>query len=230
MIERAIAALVPGRSFADLGGLWGLENERVSTALLAGAREATMVDAIPRDHLLWAELAARCAARGVAAPRMVQADILDPGLPGAVGLFDVVHCSGVIYHCPDPYHALRQMMAVARRHLLLGSATVPARIENAAGVLELGEGRVIAVPALRGAARAVLARHFAEAGIAVHNLTTTEAHPWTWPGGAFNTAPWWWLWTAETLAAMAETAGLRVREVFGAWEGRAHYLVCEVPA
>jgi len=56
-----------------------------------------------------------------------------------------------------------------------------------------------------------------------------EPHRWRWPDGGWNYAPWWWLWSADTLRAMAEAAGLRVVDVFESWKGLAHYLVCEVP-
>lgn len=229
-INDVIQRLAPGQSFVDIGGLWGTANERVSTALLAGAASATMADIVPLGHALWQAFEARCAGRGVSGYRMVQADLNDPLLPDALGRHDVVHCSGVIYHCPDPYHSLRQIARVARRHVLIGSTTVPERIENEAGVVEFGEGRLVAVPALSGRAKAVVAQHFADAGIEVHNINMAAPHPWRWPGGAWNYGPWWWLWSAGTLRGMAEAAGLHVREVFESWPGLAHYLICEVRA
>jgi hypothetical protein len=231
-VEEVVRRLTPGRSFVDVGGLWGTVNERVSTALLAGATAAAMVDVTPLDHPLWQAFAARCAERGVAPDRYrrVHASLDDPRLPDMLGgPQDVVHCSGVLYHCPDPFGALRQLARLARRHVVVGSTTVPERIENGAGVVEFGEGRVVAVPALSGRTRAVVARHFADAGMAVHNINRPEPHPWLWPDGSWNYAPWWWLWSAGTLRAMAEAAGLRVLEVFETWPGRSHALVCEVP-
>lgn len=229
--EEAILRLAPGGSFADIGGLWGTVNERVTTALLAGATEAAMVDVTPLDHPLWEAFAARCAERGLdpARCRRIHAALEDPDLPERLGgRRDLIHCSGVLYHCPDPFGALRQLTRLSRRHVVLGCATVPERIENEAGTVTLGDGVVVAVPALSGRAKAVFQRHFAALGMPVHNVNRPEPSPWRWPDGRWNYAPWWWLWTGATLRAMAEAAGLRVREMHETRPGRAHLLVCTV--
>ena len=107
--------------------------------------------------------------------------------------------------------------------------TVPDRIENAEGVLDFSGGQVVAVPALRGQARAILTRHFHDLGFVVHNITSAESFPWAF-GDAPSYGPWWWLWSIGTLAGMAEAVGLRVTDTLDVWSGNAHYLVCEVPA
>lgn len=219
---------MPGRSFVDFGGLWGTKNEKVTAAMLAGAAQATMVDMQPAGNGLWQAFEARAAARGVSGYACIEANLDDPGIVGRIGRFDVVHCSGVVYHCPNPYHSLQQLMRVSRRHLLIGSMTVPDRIENAEGSLDFSGGQTIAVPALRGRARAVVARHFRDVDFTVHNITSAESFPWA-DGETLHHEPWWWLWSAETLAGMAEAIGLRVREIIEVWPGKAHYLVCEVP-
>jgi SAM-dependent methyltransferase len=229
-IQELIAALVPGRSFADLGGLWGTVNERITPAVLAGAASATMIDEQPAGNYLWQAFDEHCAKLNVSGYASIEGNLDDPDLPRRVGQFDVLHCSGVIYHCPDPYHSLRQMRRLTRRHLLLGSMTVPERVQNAAGTLDFSEGRMLALPALKGGALAIMRQHFDDLHIKVHNINVDEPFPWTMPDGITPSyAPWWWLFTAETLAAMAEAVGLRVLDTFDAWPGYAHYLRCEVP-
>ncbi|WP_407525533.1 hypothetical protein [Methylobacterium oryzisoli] len=39
-----IAKIVQGKSFAEVGGLWGLVNEKVSVAHDAGATDLCMID------------------------------------------------------------------------------------------------------------------------------------------------------------------------------------------
>ena len=227
-IDERIAALVPQRSFVDIGGLWGTRNEKVTVAMLSGAARATMVDQAAAGSPLWGAFEAHAANRGVDNHSSVVADLNDPGLIQLIGRFEIVHCSGVIYHCPDPYLSMRQLARIATRHVLIGSMTVPEHIENAEGALDFSGGQAIAVPALRGRARAILARHFSERGLVVHNITSAESFPWS-VGTAPNYDPWWWLWSVGTLAGMAEAVGLRVVETLDVWSGNAHYLVCEVP-
>ena len=42
-----IRQVVAGKSFADVGGLWGTVNEKVSVAHAYGARALTMIDVSP---------------------------------------------------------------------------------------------------------------------------------------------------------------------------------------
>ncbi|MCO6419061.1 hypothetical protein JYK14_23295 [Siccirubricoccus sp. KC 17139] len=228
-IQSLISSLVPGRSFADLGGLWGTTNERISVALQAGAAAATMIDHQPLGNELWQEFDAHCARLGVSGYVSIQGDLDDPDLPHRLGQFEVLHCSGVIYHCPDPFHSLRQLRRLTGRHLLLGAMTVPEQVRNAAGAVDFSEGRMLALPALRGGALAVMQRHFDELHIKIPNINAPEREPWVLPDGMPNYSPWWWLFTVETLSAMAEAVGLRVVGSFESWAGYAHYIHCEVP-
>ena len=228
-ILEIIAALAPGRSFADLGGLWGTVNERITPAMRAGASTATMIDEQPAGNYLWQAFDEHCAKQGVSGYASVEGNLDDPGLPDRLGRFDVLHCSGVIYHCPNPYHSLRQLRRLTGRHLLLGSMTVPPKVENAAGTLDFTEGRMLALPAVKGGALAIMQRHFEDLHIKVHNINVAEPFPWALPDGTPSYAPWWWLFTVDTLAAMAEAVGLRVTGSFESWPGYAHYIQCEVP-
>lgn len=48
-----IRQVVAGKSFADVGGLWGTVNEKVSVAHAHGARTLSMIDVSPPDSELW---------------------------------------------------------------------------------------------------------------------------------------------------------------------------------
>ena len=47
-----IRQAVAGKSFADIGGLWGTVNEKVSVAHTHGVRTLSMVDVSPPDSEL----------------------------------------------------------------------------------------------------------------------------------------------------------------------------------
>lgn len=227
-VDDVIRELVPGRSFADLGGLWGTVNEKVTVAALAGAARCAMLDHQPEGTDPWRRFDERAGSLGVGGYRSARVDLNDPLLADKVGTYDVVHCSGVIYHCPDPYRALRQLRSIALDRVILVSMTVPERIENRCGVLDFAGGRVVAVPAMDERARAVAAEHFGSLGLQAHNINMDTPHPWTFSDGEPNYAPWWWLWHWSSLARMAETAGFGVEEAMEVCEGRAHALVCRV--
>ena len=73
-----------------------------------------------------------------------------------VGQFDVVHCSSVFYHTPDPVNAIRNLISITREPFLLSSAVVPNVISNRVGKLALRAGECLLVPALDERDRAVL--------------------------------------------------------------------------
>ena len=225
-IDDVIAELAPGRSFIDVGGLWGTVNERVSVAKLAGATRATMFDLQTPGNEYWRAFEERCAARGVTGYASVHGDLNDDAALEALGRFDLVHCSGVLYHVPSPMQTLEKLARLTGRHLLLGACTVPERIENAAGSLDFSDGRMLFIPALDGQAKAVLAAHYDMHNIKLLGVNSDAAFGWGAPG-AWDYAPWWWFWSVGTVARMCELAGFRVTRTFEAWPGLAHYLVCE---
>ena len=54
--DKIIREHVKGLSFVDFGGLWGILNEKVSVASLAGARSTAMADMQPLGNWLWHRL------------------------------------------------------------------------------------------------------------------------------------------------------------------------------
>ncbi len=47
--EQWVATAAVGKSFAEVGGLWGTVNEQVTVAAAAGATATTMIDVAPSD-------------------------------------------------------------------------------------------------------------------------------------------------------------------------------------
>lgn len=114
-----IARHVPGRSFADVGCMWRVDGAYSFHALVKGAASVTGIDINPATTA-FAERNAAVNDR----VRFVQSDLNDPALPGRVGAFDVVFCSGVLYHVPNPVASLEQLRRLCRGTLILTTASI----------------------------------------------------------------------------------------------------------
>lgn len=226
-VDDILRAETPGLAFADIGGLWGTVNEKVTVAAKAGAASVTMVDITPLNHEIWQAFRDRCAEQQVSGVREVSGNIEDEAFADALGGFDITYCSGVIYHAPNPYRMLDCLRRITRKTLVLGSMTAPERIENQEGRLDFGGGKMLSIPAASDAERRILTAHFNELGLEIHNINRAGVYPWMLRRGEFNFEPWWWLWTPETLGRMAEACGFRPRETIEMWENRAHAVVLD---
>lgn len=226
-VDSCIAEAVPGLRFAEVGGLWGLKNEKVTLALKAGATSALMLDIMPVPEA-WQVFRDRADAEGVSGYATLEADIDDPKLMEMTEPVDFVHCSGVIYHVPNPVHTLAQLARLTTRYLLLGSMTVPPVIVTGSGTLDLQDGRALYVPALSGATKRILSEHFDRVHLKVHNINSDQLTSWQVSQRISpNHEPWWWIWSAQTVATLAERAGFSVLRIEDTWKGRAHSLFCE---
>ena len=216
--QEVIRELCVGKTFADVGGLFGTVNEMVTVAMLAGAREATMIDFQPAGNWQWPLFHERCRELGVSGYHSVVGDICNDRLVDDVGRFDVTHCSGVVYHMPNPIDVIRNLIGITRERVVLSSQVVPAQITNRAGTLTLAPGQCLLVPALDAGARSVLQEYFAKTRpAAVARGITREAEAFVTEEGHFRTGPWWWLYTADTFIRMCGLFNVRIEE---AWETR----------
>lgn len=209
----------PGRSFMDVGGLWGTRNEKVSVALKAGASRATMADIAPLDHHMWSDFDAHCARMGITRYAKARLDITAPGDAEKSLQHDLVHCSGIIYHLPDPYTILANLRGLTGEWLILTSMVVPERIKNKAGTLDFPADRAAFVPSLTESTRKVVAEHFRAANVSIGGITQAMEEPWLWPDGRPNFGPWWWLMSPSFLRGMIQTGGFTVEDECWSWEG-----------
>lgn len=109
----------PGRSFADVGGLFQLHGEMAYRAETAGAAEVTLFDSGDEDYLGLA------AERRKSRIRFVQGDLEEPESVLRIGPHDIVWCTGVVYHTPNPVLQLMHLREITRELLFLGSRTIP---------------------------------------------------------------------------------------------------------
>lgn len=213
-----IGRVVHGRTFADVGGLWGTINEKVSVAARSKAASLAMIDISPNEADLWQHFRARLGSFGVDSCECISADVCAIASADKPPRYDVVHCSGVLYHHPNPISVLEALRRITGEYLILTSAVTQEHISNELGSYDVPPSGVVFVPALSDHERAVLWKYWRENAGAGGCYGISE--PVQWNSRDFG--PWWWLPTAHAMLAMAQCVGFRVLESGGTWNGNAH--------
>ena len=108
----------PGRSFADIGCMWGVNGEYAFVAAEAGASRVVGVDVFGPTPEFEESRKAR-------APQVefVLGDISSAQTVRRVGEVDVVLCAGVVYHHPSPFDLLVALRRIC--HASCGSRASP---------------------------------------------------------------------------------------------------------
>ena len=115
-----VREFAPGRSFLDVGCMWNVHGGVAFAAEAAGATPVTGVDVMAETP----EFRAERDRRG-SAVRFVQGDLHDERVLAEAGEHDVVWCSGVLYHAPNPVQTLECLRAVTGSWLLLATEVLP---------------------------------------------------------------------------------------------------------
>jgi SAM-dependent methyltransferase len=110
----------PGKTFADIGCMWGVNGQHAFIAEDAGATEVYGVDIFGPTPEFDAERAARRSR-----VQFVLGDCTSPVTLARVGEVDVVLCAGVLYHHPAPFDVLVALRRICRRTLILRTSTIP---------------------------------------------------------------------------------------------------------
>jgi SAM-dependent methyltransferase len=193
-----IAHLAPGKSFLDMGGMWGIGGDDAFAAESAGAKRVVICDGMDptvdfqRKH---AERSSKVA--------YIQGDLHDPGTIERLGKFDVVWCTGVLYHSPDPYRLIEHLRRLTLETLVLGSRVIP----ELPGI----EGGSLFYPALSTESRQAFAwMHGREA-----SMLPGAAIPFD-PTPAMGYSNYWWGLTPSAIVGMLELAHFAVVERFQA--------------
>lgn len=216
--ERTVApwfsAVCPDRSFVDVGGLWGIDGERISWASTAGASLLTMVDHLHLGEQLWLTFVNRMAEKGINKVRTLSLDVNDEHFAYSTGKHDVVYCCGLLYHQADPHRFLRHLWNITKHHLILGTVILPG---------SFGDGSLY-VPALTAEGRERLAKLMA---FPQHAPAVGITEPVEW----WNTddcRPYWWLHSPAVVASMLRTLpNLVILDSFFWWDGRAVFYLCQ---
>ena len=67
----------------------------------------------------------------------VQVDICAPDAPERLVTFEFVHCAGVMYHVPDLFRFMGNLVSVTSKYLLLSSVVMPTQIQASFGQLDV---------------------------------------------------------------------------------------------
>lgn len=190
--EDLVAAHVRGRSFADIGCMWGVSGAIAFAAEAAGATAVTGLDVMAPTQQYRAEHGRRRSR-----VRFVEGDLHDEQVLGQVGVHDVVWCSGVVYHAPHPLLTIQRLRAITGQLLILASETIPE-------VPGLPQASVF-LPGLDERARAALARTRPGAQVGLSS-------PFDPARGYGN---WFWGLSRSALRAMLASTGLEIVEEHG---------------
>jgi hypothetical protein len=209
-----IRRVVRSKSFCDVGGLWGTTQEKVTVAAEAGAARLAIIDVTPLGSELWQAFDERLESTGVTGVECISADIAST----EVDPFQVVHCSGVIYHAPNPIEMLAALRRIAIEHLVLTSVVFPPEIRNRAGTISFSPGQALFVPHLDEHERSTLQLHMRDVGLSGAGGLDIPVQRWSLD----DHAPWWWLFTASVLHRMIAVAGFEVVDEAPYWDGKAH--------
>jgi hypothetical protein len=190
--EDLVGGLAAGRTFADIGCMWGVDGAIAFAAEAAGASEVVGLDVMAATERFEHEHARRRSR-----VRFVQGDVHDSAALRAVGVHDVVWCSGLIYHAPHPLITLGRLREITGEMLILASETFP----EIPGIPQA----CVFLPGLPERTRRLFARI---RGGTQLGLTA----PWEPDRGYAN---WFWGFTPTCLAAMVRARGFDVLEQDG---------------
>lgn len=202
-----IRQYAPGKSFADVGCMWGVNGEYAFIAEEAGATSVKAVDVFgPTPEF---EEKKRARASRV---EFVLGDVVSAGTLARVGVVDVVFCAGVLYHHPSPFDLLVALRRICRETLILRTSTIPEvrGLPNAAVYFPMLDARGRALWNLRSL------------GVQHQSGITAEFQP------AEGYGNWFWGLTPSCLVSLLQTAGFRVD--YQATEAFAQTVICSAVA
>ena len=183
-----VRTYVPKKSFADIGCLWGVNGLNSFIAEEVGATRVVGVDVYPANKEFVEEKKKRNSK-----VEFIEGDINSLDTTNKIGLCDVVLCSGVLYHTPDPVHLLTRLRSICRETLILNTASIPEipGIQNGA----------VFYPFLKESQRNIWNQ-----GIGSQKAITGPYEPESGYGN------WFWGLTPSSLESMLKCAGFEVEE------------------
>lgn len=111
---------VSGKSFVDIGCMWGVNGEYAFVAEDAGATLVKGVDVFGPTP----EFEAKKKARN-SSVEFILGDAGHPETIARIGVVDVVFCAGVLYHHPSPFDLLVALRRICGETLILRTSTIP---------------------------------------------------------------------------------------------------------
>lgn len=115
-----IRKYVNNKSFADIGCMWRVDGLYSFLAEEFGAKRVVAVDIYPTSEKFLFEKNKRNSI-----VEFVQGDIHQKETADKIGLCDVVFCSGVLYHSPDPFFLISRLRSICGSILIFQTQTIP---------------------------------------------------------------------------------------------------------
>jgi trans-aconitate methyltransferase len=183
-----IKKYAPGKSFADIGCMWGIDGSNSFLAERSGSTKVVGVD-VYKESQNFLEAKKKTDSK----VEFVLGDINSPETSQKIGSCDVVYCAGVLYHSPDPFHLLTRLRAICKETLILSTTCIPEvrGIRNAA----------IFYPFLNEKQRQIWNR-----GIGSQKAITGPYEP---ESGYAN---WFWGMTPSCIESLLQCAGFEIVE------------------
>lgn len=203
LLPEYIREYAPGRSFVDIGCMWGVNGEYAFAAEEAGATLVKGVDVFGPTP----EFEAKKEERG-SSVEFILGDAGQPETMARVGVADVVFCAGVLYHHPSPFDLLVALRRMCRQTLILRTSTIPEveGLPNAA----------VYFPMLDAKSRGLWDLSGLGVGRQVGIVDGFE------PDQGYGN--WFWGLTPSCLASLLKTAGFRIER--RATEAFAQTFIC----
>ena len=185
-----IKKYVPGKTFADIGCMWGVNGLNSFIAEESGATKVFAVDVYPESKEFLQEKSKRNSKI-----QFIQGDINQSSTAQKIGVADVVLCAGVLYHAPDPVHLLTRLRSITKETLILSTSIIPELpgIKNA----------TIFYPFLNKNQRKIWDR-----GVGTQKAITGPYEPESGYGN------WFWGFTPSCVESMLNCAGFEVKEKY----------------
>lgn len=223
--DEFIREVVDGKSFLEVGGLWGAVNEKATVAHRANAKAIGALDIWPADSEWWLKFRERCIEHGLTNVAEIIGNTDNPKTLTQVGTYDVVHCAGVLYHCPNPFLTLSNLRHMSNGIVLLTSAVMPPLVENKFGQVVFPDDMAISVPAIDEQNRKVIDHYIKDAYGGGAYGVNDAIDSWFFSDGAPNYGPWWWLWTAEYLNRIVPACGFEIIRTASQFNGTGHLMM-----
>lgn len=188
--EDVVRRHAAGRTFCDVGCMWKVHGRIAFVAEEAGATSVTGVDVMEASPEFRAERERRSSS-----VRFVRGDLHEASTVAEVGPHEVVWCSGVLYHAPNPVLTLQRLRELTTELLILQTMTLP----ELPGVKQ----GLVFYP---GVPDAGLYARWGEAAARSLRLPRPGEDPY---------APWWWGISRSALAAMLRAADFEPVEQWG---------------
>lgn len=119
-LPHIIRNYAPGRSFVDIGCMWGVNGEYTFLAEEAGATQVKGVDVFGPTPEFEEKKKAR-----KSSVEFILGDAGHPDTLARIGVTDVVFCAGVLYHHPSPFDLLVALRRICGQFLILRTSTIP---------------------------------------------------------------------------------------------------------